>query len=448
MSFWNTVNPANWLGPGTNQKMDNTGFATQKSNLLLSQICIVVMLTVVLHSLRDLIRGSYATALIDFFIFLLFLSIYQANRKGKHDVARLIFLILTNASLFIMANILPKERGIYLIFFPIMLLGIALGDERKVLRRFIFPMISITLLITLEFTNYQVFGDINVNKGDVDKSFLINLISSATLLVLTAAFLIRNNQRAERILKDNQEKLRNMADEIEQKNEVLSKTNAELDRFVYSTSHDLRSPLMSILGLINVAKYEKSSAELKKYFEKIQDRVNSLNNFIADILDYSKNTRQEVAPELVDIEKMIINIVEDHKYLDGAEKVDIKINCNLDGPVTIDANRVSVILKNLVSNSFKYYNRELKHPEITFNANTLNGSLLLHINDNGYGIREEDQERIFEMFYRASEYSTGSGLGLYIVKEMVDKLNGSIKLQSVHGESTDFTVSLPLSKIS
>ena len=202
---------------------------------------------------------------------------------------------------FIMANILPKERGIYLIFFPIMLLGIALGDERKVISRFIFPMISITLLITLEFTNYQVFGEINVNKGDVDKSFLINLISSATLLVLTAAFLIRNNQRAERILKDNQEKLRNMADEIEQKNEVLSKTNAELDRFVYSTSHDLRSPLMSILGLINVAKYEKSSAELKKYFEKIQDRVNSLNNFIADILDYSRNTRQEVAPELVEL---------------------------------------------------------------------------------------------------------------------------------------------------
>ena len=146
--------------------------------------------------------------------------------------------------------------------------------------------------------------------------FIINLISSAFILVMSINFILTINEESE-------ERLHVLAEEVKTKNIDLEKTNAELDRFFYSTSHDLRSPLLSIKGLVNIAKNETSDTKIKQYLTMMNDRVDKLDLFIKDIIDYSKNTRTEVRPEKVNVAKLVEEVQENFQFLEGADKIQI-----------------------------------------------------------------------------------------------------------------------------
>ena len=232
---------------------------------------------------------------------------------------------------------------------------------------------------------------------------------------------------------------------LRQQNEQLIKINKELDSFVYSVSHDLRSPLSSILGLVNVAKLEgfKDPQMLNTYFEMIERSVLKLDETIKEILDYSRNARGELTIEKVDLERMIQNAFNQMQYLPGYHGTIRQINVQNHTALYSDVYRLSVILLNLISNALKYGDEAKEQKLIQITATITPAHCVLLTRDNGIGIHADYIDNVFNMFYRATDRSQGAGLGLYIVKEMVEKLSGTISITSELGEGTAITITIP-----
>jgi PAS domain S-box-containing protein len=224
--------------------------------------------------------------------------------------------------------------------------------------------------------------------------------------------------------------------------EELKIRNGELDNFVYKVSHDLRAPLSSILGLVNLAKLPGNTDNPMEYIELIGSKVEHLDNFIGDVLSHSKNLKMDVSVALVDFGKIIDQTFQDLNYLEGAKGIS-RIE-RIEGiDFYNDPWRIAEILRNLISNAIKY--RKLDHAasEIGIRVNVDNMRAEISFADNGIGIDEANLAKIFEMFYRATEQSDGSGIGLYIVRNAVDKLGGQISVSSRLGQGTRFTIILP-----
>jgi len=221
----------------------------------------------------------------------------------------------------------------------------------------------------------------------------------------------------------------------------LEKANLEMDKFVYSVSHDIRSPLFSIQGIINLMRDDPNGSE--QYVDLIEKSVKRLNRFTGDILDYSMNSRKKLNFSVVDVDRMIDRTLESMKYLAEDNEVTISTKYDLKMPFYTDEWRFEIIIGNLISNAIKYSDKLRGGQEISIYARTGRKWMDFIIKDNGIGIGEEHLDQIFDMFYRATENSQGSGLGLYIVKETVAMLKGTISLDSKLEKGTNIIVRLP-----
>jgi signal transduction histidine kinase len=228
-------------------------------------------------------------------------------------------------------------------------------------------------------------------------------------------------------------------------NEELVKINKELDSFVYSVSHNLRAPLMSVLGLINLVQIEnkKNDQGMNHYFAMMQHSIHKLDDTLKEILDYSRNARSELNIERVDLEKLVEDSFERLMYIDGSDRISKSLS--VEGQVNLysDAYRLSVIINNLVSNSIKYRDATKESSLIDIRSVITDAYVQIIFRDNGIGISAEFIHKIFDMFFRATERSEGAGLGLYIVKETIDKLHGTIDVESAPGEGTTFKIRIP-----
>ncbi len=221
----------------------------------------------------------------------------------------------------------------------------------------------------------------------------------------------------------------------------LKKANLEMDKFVYSVSHDIRSPLFSIQGIINLMRADPNGSE--EYVNLIEKSVKRLNSFTGDILTYSKNSRTDLHFSVVVVDQIIDKALESMKYLVEENEIKITTHYKLKEDFCTDEWRFEVIIGNLISNAIKYGDKLKVQPEIAIHAKTNRKWLDFEISDNGIGIGHEHLVKIFDMFYRATEGSQGSGLGLYIVKETVGMLKGSISLDSTLDVGTKIRIRIP-----
>ena len=236
--------------------------------------------------------------------------------------------------------------------------------------------------------------------------------------------------------------LKESEDRLKEKNLELEKANAELDKFVYSAAHDLRAPLTSVLGLINLVKSENGS-DLRKYIDLIEKSITKLDYFIKDVIDYSRNSRLGISAEAINIKSLIEKTFEYHNFIESGDKISKQILIDGDGEFYSDQGRLEIILNNIISNAIKYFDPKKKDPFIKVSATIESHGLSLEISDNGIGIPPENLDKIFNIFYRGHEQSKGSGLGLYIVKETVEKINGVIMVESELNKGTSFKIRIP-----
>ncbi|MDH5366630.1 MAG: PAS domain-containing sensor histidine kinase [Cyclobacteriaceae bacterium] len=224
--------------------------------------------------------------------------------------------------------------------------------------------------------------------------------------------------------------------------EELKIRNEELDNFVYKVSHDLRSPLSSTLGLVHLANLEESDDNLRQYIELIGDRISQLDRFIGDVLSHSKNLKVELIYTKINFKEIIEEKFSELDYLHGANMM--SKNVNTQGQEFYgDKWRISEVFRNLISNAIKYMNRKTDNAFVNVDINITPKKASIVFSDNGIGISSSTLPKIFDMFYRATDISEGSGIGLYIVKNAINKMGGKIKLESEQGKGTTFKITLP-----
>ncbi|MEM9389295.1 MAG: MASE1 domain-containing protein [Bacteroidota bacterium] len=284
----------------------------------------------------------------------------------------------------------------------------------------------------------------------------IGIISISTIILYATVnertvaqkAMIRFNENLETRVKERTKELneevhirRKTEEKIKISNRKLRKANIELDNFVYSVSHDLRAPIASVLGLVNLAKQEQDVDMLRKYLLMIAESARQQDTFIKDILDLSRNARLEVAHEQISFEKMISDIFDQLKYSSEEKTITKEIEIDQTHPFRSDAKRLKVVFNNLISNAIRYSNG--KDPHIKIAVNIDDTTARIEVADNGKGIPKKHLKNVFKMFYRATEDNAGSGLGLYIVKETIDKLRGSINLESQLKKGTTVVIEVP-----
>ncbi len=237
-------------------------------------------------------------------------------------------------------------------------------------------------------------------------------------------------------------RLRRSKQETDDKNRNLIIANKELDKFVYSASHDLRSPISSLKGLIEIVKLEDDLDEIRDYLDLMHQSLDKQDQFIRDIIDYSRNKRKKVTAAAVSINEIIDEIISQHFYIKGTHEIAIKKNLSVD-EVQSDGLRLKIILNNLLSNAIKYSDEKKEHRYISIKTYAKGEFYKIEIEDNGIGINKEYQVKIFEMFFVTNNNKKGSGLGLYLVKEAVENLNGSITVDSKMNIGSTFIVTIP-----
>jgi signal transduction histidine kinase len=230
---------------------------------------------------------------------------------------------------------------------------------------------------------------------------------------------------------------------LREKNQELIKVNHELDRFVYSASHDLKAPITSSLGLINIAKLENDPKQNALYLQMMERSLKKLNAFIEDILNVSRNARLDLQIEEVDFHQMIAGTFEQLNFEEKARAIVKKVEIYQKTPFYSDPKRMAIIFNNLISNAIRYSMPNLRTAYIMINIMVDAEKAYIRIKDNGCGIQKEHLPRIFNMFYRANDQISGSGLGLYIVKETIEKVDGTIQVQSVFESGTIFEMAIP-----
>ncbi len=238
--------------------------------------------------------------------------------------------------------------------------------------------------------------------------------------------------------------IKNAQQKLKNQNIQLKKLNSELDSFVYSASHDLKAPLSSVKGLIHLAQQETNKDKLDYYLLLINKSIDKLNNFIDDIINLSRNARQEVDIQKIDFKSLIDESLDNFKYLKNFDLIDKDIIIDQNFTFRSDRRRLIVIFNNLISNSIRYFNPAVEKPFLKISISHAGTNLIISVNDNGLGIEKQYLKKIFDMFFRASSYSDGSGIGLYIVKETVEKLGGKISVVSEFSKGSTFKISLPI----
>ncbi len=312
--------------------------------------------------------------------------------------------------------------------------------------------------------------DVNVKKVFAGKQFTIETQYPGGMILETsfnpicdenggvtgAAFFIRDVTEKKRLdeqlkrlnfeLTDQNLQLATRESELESALRELSERNFELDQLMYKTSHDLRSPLSSIIGLINLANIDPDPEAYKQYLSKIEGRAQKLDEFIRSMLDYARVNRLDIEPEEIDLTTFVRSCIAELEYMENSKKVDTRIFVKPRGATSnLDKLRLKIIFSNIISNAYKYLNPDVRS-FLRIDIIRSSGNLSLSFKDNGIGIKEEYMSKIFNMFYRATDRSQGSGLGMYIVKQAVEKMGGTISLASTYGKGTSIKITLPINK--
>ncbi|WP_337325306.1 sensor histidine kinase [Chryseolinea sp. T2] len=233
---------------------------------------------------------------------------------------------------------------------------------------------------------------------------------------------------------------------LRHQNAELKKVNRDLEMFVHSTSHNLRAPLRSVLGLIYLSRQELAAGKLDnldQYYGLMENSIHALDDTIKLILDYSRTKQLVEEVEEIDFERMFEEIFNNLEHINSPEAITKEVTVHPGRPFYCSRMKLYLILLNIVSNAIKYYDPAKERSYVRMQVRRVSEQAVIEIEDNGIGIPLELQQRVFDMFYRATESSEGSGLGLFIVKETIEKLGGTIELSSVPGLGTTFRLVIP-----
>lgn len=402
--------------------------SVQQANLI-SRLAIIMMMVTIAYFALYLLYSFNAPWQI--FGLLTFTSVtsYFLVKIRRLNLAKLFGLTCYHIIIYLIAASETHLTNVNLYFVTGGIGALALYDYNERVKSFGFIIFSFSLYVLARFSSFTLLPVREFTSEEVNIISLFNLTVFSYVTAYLVILLLKGNYLKK--------------EELKRHNAELVKINNELDRFIYSSSHDLRAPLSSLLGLIQLTELERDESLKKNYLKMMRGRIAAMDLFIKEIIDYAKNARQEAEYECININDEIEKIIQDLKYMEGANVVTVCRTGLENVTINGDLMRIRIVLSNLISNAVKYRDNTKEKCELHISASADSNSVVIEFKDNGIGISPSHHEKIFAMFYRAHETSTGSGLGLYLVRETLNNLRGSIMIVSEVGIGSTFTVTLP-----
>lgn len=303
------------------------------------------------------------------------------------------------------------------------------GDKQSTINR----INTITATLSAKERRFSTMLTSTIRRID-SYLFWINFCSVAIILGLLVSYAVVMMH-----------KLSQYSTALQKNNEELTALNKELDTFVYSASHDLRSPIASLKGLITLSLAEDEPITARQYLQHMNGVIDRLDNFIKEILDFFRNRRTTITAEKISLQKliddalMLVNLVQ-HNAIRIVKQLDVD-------EMYGDELRIKIILNNLISNAVKYSDINKDDRFIKITSKRINNRCIINVEDNGIGIKPGDTGRIFDMFFAGRNTNHDTGLGLYIVKEITQKLHGTVTVTSEHNKGSIFTLDLPYTPV-
>jgi hypothetical protein len=407
-----------------------------KRHYLCYQIFLIASIAFIAFAIFDACIDNLYSSLIDIIGVTGILMAMYGYYKGFKSYSKVFAYIIVGLCIIINGSTQGRMAGNQYLWFPMVssvLVFFSLSEKKQMLFCLLWSFICI---VFMEITDYSYFKTHELSEEALKVNSIICLTLTIIVVFLNSYFMVISNG-------DVQKKLKKVNVALSKSNSELKKSNSELDSFVYKASHDLRSPLVSILGLIHISKEEKDFEKVKKYLLLKEKSVKKLDALIIDILDLSKNSRLAIIPEQIDLKFLFEDIFSSYSYVDGFHNIEKVVSIDAVIPFFSDEKRLRIIFNNLISNSIRYADLSKEKPRIEIITQVFPSHALITVRDNGQGIKSEHFKRIFEMYFRANERNAGSGLGLYIVSETLAKLKGNIEIASEYTKWTEFKVVIP-----
>ena len=288
-----------------------------KQAMLRGAMALILVSVGVLYIIIDIVYEIYRNIPMYSAIAIVGLTTLLLNRSKRYRIATFTIILSSNLLIYLNASSEPPDSGVYVFFLPIALAAMALFTYSDWYYGLACILVSMTLFLLSYLSDFSILPKVEFS-GAIDELYLIiNFSVALTVSVLIVYFLINLNHHSEKTLLENESRLLHTAEELKQ-------SNAELDRFVYSVSHDLRAPLSSVVGLIGLTEMANSPEEIKTYLSMMRNRIDALEKFIRDIIDYSRNARLETANEVIYMQELIQEVMDSLRFADEVSSVKIK----------------------------------------------------------------------------------------------------------------------------
>lgn len=223
-------------------------------------------------------------------------------------------------------------------------------------------------------------------------------------------------------------------------------TNELIDRFMESCSHDLRAPVASIKGLVQIAEHYPHTHEIDECLHMIYDSAEKMEKMLRSFQEFLVTSHYIKKAVEANCEELIDTVLE--PFMSTIDRIGIKLvkNIQVADPWHIDRYSFSLILKHLVSNAITYQDPIKANKEISIHVLANQRYTILQVNDNGLGIPKELQPKLFQPFFRGHETSSGLGMGLFQVSKLIENAGGHLLFTSNEQEGTTFSVTIPAEK--
>lgn len=308
-------------------------------------------------------------------------------------------------------------------------------------------VILIIILVALRHNTRvnKLLGHQNLEISEQKEEIMLqkeNLLEKNIALEKAHVLIEEQNKKLEQYNVQLQKTVDERTNELELRNYELKMANLELDNFIYKSSHDIKGPLATLMGVCNVALIDVKEPKAREYLTMLSQTANGLNDILSRLKTVSDINSLNLKVEKIDFNHIINNCVEQVKNLEGIDDVKLKYKIEDHLEYKGDPVLMDLIIFNMIQNAVKFQEGN-KNDLVEIDIAYEDDRLVMHFIDNGIGINQKDADSIFEMFSKSAEKHQSIGLGLYLVKQCVQKLGGEIMLINDKKNQTHFRVVLP-----
>jgi signal transduction histidine kinase len=401
----------------------------ERSRILFSAVTIVVIILSSLFFLAYDIYLGYPSSLWVYTPFILIFGFaMHLLRLGKYDAGLSLLLVALNFFIYLVMSSIPEDSMSAIFYIGIIVVEYVLLGHDKKFRLFALLSLSFALYLVDAYVDFSLLPTRHYDETALQVNKVVDFVICAVVILMTIKLLI--------------DYLQIIISERTRTNEELQRLNNELDKYAYTITHDIKGPIQSMQSLMYLLENDQSNID--QYLTTMRESFQNLSVLIEDVIERARNRNFEVKKEKFNMRERVEIIWDLSRHSTDAQGIDFLLEMPKELIVETDKGRITGILNNLITNSIRYHDKSKNNPYIKVSGFVKDNWLQFSVEDNGLGIESKYHEKVFEMFYRASNKLGGSGLGLFTVKESIDKLSGHIALESTAGKGAVFRVKIPV----